>query len=363
MAKENQQVLRFDNPDLWFGGTEEGVIDEIVIPNYVAPEEEEQEEEEEKKIETPEDTSEQEEVEVEEKEEENEEEEGEEDSVKFTKVQALVAGAEYIKEKFEIDYEKALETEEDVVEFFEEFTDFYAREKYETLRNTNQQVAKVFDILEEGGNVENLIELFKVQKSVVDIDITEEKGQKEIIEKYYTEIAKWDKAQLKRNLERWEANEELETEAKFAQEKYQEFLAEKQQKEIENQRKSAEESKQFEQQKINLYGNYLQKLGLKKEEITDSLKFAFQEYKTLPNKEKITRLEEAILIAQTDPSKLRELELFLRDSDKYIQTKIAEQTTKKSNTKFGQILENQVNKKGGNAPDSKKTKTPVLIFK
>ena len=362
MAKENQQVLRFDNPDLWFGGTEEGVIDEIVIPNYVAPEEEEQEEEEEKKIETPEDTTEQEEVE-EKEESDEEEEEGEEDSVKFTKVQALVAGAEYIKEKFEIDYEKALETEEDVVEFFEEFTDFYAREKYETLRNTNQQVAKVFDILEEGGNVENLIELFKVQKSVVDIDITEEKGQKEIIEKYYTEIAKWDKAKLKKNLERWEANEELEEEAKFAQKEYQDFLAEKQQKEIEKEKKLAEQAKQIEQQKINLYGNYLQKSGLKKEEITDSLKFAFQEYKQLANGEKITRLEEAVLIAQTNPIKLRELELFLRDSDKYIQTKIAEQTTKKSNTKFGQILENQVNKKGGNTPDSKKTKTPVLIFK
>lgn len=355
MAKE--QVLFFNEED-WvnqFNSQDNiEVVGEDELPD--APVEETEDVEEEEK--------ESEEVEQEEQEEEEDKQEDEDESDKYTRLESLTAAAEYIADKYKLEFDKeSLKTEEDVVDFFEQFTDFYIGEKWETVKNTNAQTAKVFEVLEKEGNIEGLIALFNQQKEIVDLDIKDESSQKQIIEKYYTEVVKWNKEKIKKSIERWEANDELFSEAEEAQKEYQKVFAEKQAKEVEKELALAAQREDIQKQKINALGGFLTQKGLKREEIQSTLAFVYQDAYKLPNGEKITQLDKYILDFQKAPEKLFELTEFLKDSEKYIQKKITEATSKESNKTFDKILSNNKSKKGGEAPvqtSSKKEK--VLKF-
>lgn len=355
MAKE--QVLFFNEED-WvnqFNSQDNiEVVGEDELPD--APVEETEDVEEEEKEEK-EDVEQEETTEEEEKEEEDE-------SDKYSRLESLTAAAEYIADKYKLEFDKtSLKTEEDVVDFFEQFTDFYIGEKWETVKNTNAQTAKVFEVLEKEGNIEGLIALFNQQKEIVDLDIKDESSQKQIIEKYYTEVVKWNKEKIKKSIERWEANDELFSEAEEAQKEYQKVFAEKQAKEVEKELALAAQREEIQKQKINALGAHLTQKGLKRDEIQSTLAFVYQDAYKLPNGEKITRLDKYILDFQKIPEKLFELTEFLKDSEKYIQKKITEATSKESNKTFDKILSNNKSKKGGEAPvqtSSKKEK--VLKF-
>lgn len=359
MAKE--QVLFFNEED-WvnqFNSTEDiEVVGEDELPDAPVSEEDVEEQEKEEEEIAPVEESEETTKEAEEEKEEEDEEE------KYSRFESLTAAAEYIADKYKLEFDKtSLKTEEDVVDFFEQFTDFYIGEKWETVKNTNAQTAKVFEVLEKEGNIEGLIALFNQQKELVDLDIKEETGQKQIIERYYSEIVKWSKDKIKKNIERWEANDELLSEAQEAQEKYQEVLAAKQAKEVEKELALATQREEIQKQKINALGGFLTQKGLKKDEIQSTLSFVYQDAFKLPNGEKITQLDKAILDFQKNPEKLFELTEFLKDSDKYIQKKIAEITSKESNKTFDKILSNNKNKKGGEAPaQTASKKEKVLKF-
>lgn len=351
MAKE--QVLFFNEED-WVNQFNSNdnieVVGEDELPD--APVEETEDVEEEEK--------EDEEVEQEEKSEDEEEEE----SDKYSRLESLTAAAEYIADKYKLEFDKeSLKTEEDVVDFFEQFTDFYIGEKWETVKNTNAQTAKVFEVLEKEGNIEGLIALFNQQKEIVDLDIKDESSQKQIIEKYYTEVVKWNKEKIKKSIERWEANDELFSEAEEAQKEYQKVFAEKQAKEVEKELALAAQREEIQKQKINALGGFLTQKGLKKDEIQSTLAFVYQDAYKLPNGEKITQLDKYILDFQKVPEKLFELTEFLKDSEKYIQKKITEATSKESNKTFDKILSNNKSKKGGEAPvQTASKKEKVLKF-
>lgn len=356
MAKE--QVLFFNEED-WenqFNSKEDiEPIETDDLPDAPKDEEIEEEEEEEATEEAASEDVEESEEKVEESEEESEEED------KFTRLESLTAAAEYIANKYKLEFDKTtLKTEEDVVDFFEEFTDFYINEKWETVKNTNAQTAKVFEVLEKEGNIEGLIQLFHQQKELTDIDIKEEQGQKELIDKYYTEVVKWSKEKIKKNIERWEANDELFSEAQEAQEKYQEFYAAKQAKIVEKELELAKQREDVQKQKIHALGVHLTEKGLKKDEIQATLAFVYQDAFQLPNGEKITTLDKYILDFQKSPQKLYELTEFLKDSDKYIQKKIAEISSKETNKRFDQMVANK-NKKGGEAPPQTTTKKEKVL--
>lgn len=357
MAKQQQQVLMLDDVDKWFPTNNEEGIQQVY-----EEEEEEEEEIEEKEEDTLEEDSLEEAKDV--KEEAVEEDDTEET---YTKLQALKAGVEYLVEKFNVSYEKELETEEDVISFFEEFSNFYGEQKYETLKSQNIYVTKVLDILEEGGNVENLIELFKQSKEVYEIDSNTEEGQKMLIEKYYSEVVGWNKERIKKHLDRVEANDELSEESKEVAGEYQKHIAKKQEAEIAREKQLAQQREAVQKQKINALGGFLQTKGLKKEEIKENLAFVYQDAYRLPNGELITALDKHILDFQKNPDELFELIQFLKDKDKYVQTKISGFNSKKADKTFDTILKNQKNKKSGEEitePSKQKEKTlPTLKFK
>lgn len=90
--------------------------------------------------------------------------------------------------------------------------------------------------IKQGGNPDDVIDIFKEQRSVQAIDTKSVDGQKAIIEKYYSEVLNWKPEKVRKQIERIIIDDELETEAAEVEEKfnesYKERLAEIQEQEI-----------------------------------------------------------------------------------------------------------------------------------
>ena len=104
----------------------------------------------------------------------------------------------------------------------------------------------IFAHIKQGGNPDDVIDIFKEQKAIQAIDTKSVDGQKAIIEKYYSEVLNWKPEKVRKQIERIIVDDELETEAAEVEEKfnesYKERLAEIQQQEI--QRKEDQKRKE-----------------------------------------------------------------------------------------------------------------------
>jgi len=80
--------------------------------------------------------------------------------------------------------------------------------------------------IKEGGNPDEIIDLFKEQKQLESIDITSDEGKLSKIHKYYSEIIGWKPEKVKKHLERIVQDEEIESELSDVNEKYDEFYQE-----------------------------------------------------------------------------------------------------------------------------------------
>lgn len=94
--------------------------------------------------------------------------------------------------------------------------------------------------IKNGGNPDDIIDLFKEQKQIENFDVSDERGQLTLIEKYYQEEIGWSKAKVDKYITSLKGAESgLEDEAKEIQGKYDEIYS-KQLEEIKRQQDSFE---------------------------------------------------------------------------------------------------------------------------
>lgn len=94
----------------------------------------------------------------------------------------------------------------------------------ETIGATGDYGKAIIDYVENGGNPDEVIDIFKEQKRVESIAIDTEDGQKNLIEKYYTEVYDWTPEKTKKYINNLISSDELESEAKEVDTKYKEYF-------------------------------------------------------------------------------------------------------------------------------------------
>jgi len=264
----------------------------------------------------------------------------------------------------------------DTIEFntetFAELLEAQAKHKADTALsdkiNSMGEVAKrIIDYETNGGDPRFIIEAFREQKNLENIDLEQPEAQVEIIREYYTRAGKsknWIDKQV--NLLKEEGEQALKDEAvenhKLILEQIQDEISstEKEQAEWEERRKVAEQ--QFNQS----VRKFIHTDDLPERDKKDLEKFFFEYKYPLPNGNKVNELYKKWMDIQNDPKKYYKFVKFVKDFDKFEDaTKVTKEITKKT---FNFLRDNQGegSKKTTATPEYQekpsKTKNP-FIFK
>ena len=227
----------------------------------------------------------------------------------------------------------------------------------ELLDSTGEYGKAIISHVKNGGNPDEIIDLFKEQKQLEALDTTQEIPQKEIIEKYYSEIIGWKKEKIEKYISNLEGEDgALEIEAIEIKEKFDD-LYKKQIVEIQKQQEKEKirqenEQKEYVQglvKEINSFEGFTDK---EKKIITDSIIVTNHR---LQDGTKVNNFYVKFQELQKDPKKYIELIHFVVDNEGYKEKiKIKEQadvTRKQWNFIKGNSA---VSKKGTHQPDTSK---------
>jgi hypothetical protein len=214
----------------------------------------------------------------------------------------------------------AKQTEEKVNSLFSELLD-----------STGDYGKAIISHIKEGGNPDEIIDLFKEQKYTESIDTSTPEGKVNIIGKYYNEVLGWRPERIQKHLQRIIADDDVESEASEIEEKYNEYYQE-QLAEIEGER-MLQKQRNLERQKEFVTGI---KSSLDETEYTPREKQLIEQ--SLLNIKKtemgpITDFNLKFAELQRDPKKLIDLVYYVMDQEGFkkrvnakAETKVAEKT-------------------------------------
>jgi hypothetical protein len=214
----------------------------------------------------------------------------------------------------------AKQTEEKVNSLFSELLD-----------STGDYGKAIISHIKEGGNPDEIIDLFKEQKYTESIDTSTPEGKVNIIGKYYNEVLGWRPERIQKHLQRIIADDDVESEASEIEEKYNEYYQE-QLAEIEGER-MLQKQRNLERQKEFVTGI---KSSLDETEYTPREKQLIEQ--SLLNIKKtemgpVTDFNLKFAELQRDPKKLIDLVYYVMDQEGFkkrvnakAETKVAEKT-------------------------------------
>jgi len=214
----------------------------------------------------------------------------------------------------------AKQTEEKVNSLFSELID-----------STGDYGKAIISHIKEGGNPDEIIDLFKEQKTIESIDTSTPEGKVNIIGKYYNEVLGWKPERIQKHLQRIIADEDVDIEASEIEDKYKEHYQE-QLAQIEGER-TAQKERNLERQKEFVTGI---KSSLAETEYTPKEKQLIEQ--ALLNVKKtekgpITDFNLKFAELQKDPKKLIDLVYYVMDQDGFkkrvntkAETKVAAKT-------------------------------------
>lgn len=226
----------------------------------------------------------------------------------------------------------------------------------ELVDETGDYGKAILSYVKNGGDPNQIIDLFKEQKSIEAIDTSSEEGKQAKIESYYTDVLNWKPDRVKRHVNRLVENNEIDEEFEIVEEAYGKHYQDKL-NEIQ------EEQRQEEQRRID-----------KQKEFVNSIKSALDENANLTNKEKqiiassildfkhklnngqkVNDFYLRFAEVQSDPKEYVELVQFIMNKEDYL-TRIRKQEETKANKKAFNFIK-------GNASVSKPSSQNVSINK
>lgn len=200
------------------------------------------------------------------------------------------------------------------------------------LTATNDIVAGIIKFQQTGGNMDEILDLFKERQSVLKQDWDSEEGAIKGIKKYYKDFQNWDEAKINKYIKNLEADEEgeIEKEKEFVKSKINEHYKKEQEllesREFERQRAE----KEIQETKIANSYNILKEGGFSEKDTNSLLGQVFQpKYKTKEG-EILTELDAQILKIKSNEKELLEFAQFVLNKDKY--KKSLTQTVKNETT-------------------------------
>lgn len=212
----------------------------------------------------------------------------------------------------------------------------------ELIDSTGAYGKAIISHIKNGGNPDEIIDLFKEQKSIESIDTSTEDGKQAKIEKYYSEVLGWKPQKVEKLVRRLIADGEIETEFADVEEQFNEYYNKKLEA-IEEERKAVEfENKRKQEVFVNSIKEALDEdpsLNAREKQIIASSILDFRH--NLGNGQKVNDFYVKFAEMQADPKKYIKLVRFVMDGDNYEKQIQVQEKSKAAKEIFSFIKGNQ----------------------
>ena len=212
----------------------------------------------------------------------------------------------------------------------------------ELIDSTGPYGKAIISHIKNGGSPDEIIDIFKEQKSIEQIDTSTDDGKKAKIEKYYTDVLGWKPQKVQKVVNRLIEDNDLESEFQDVEEQFGEHYNKKLQA-IEEERQAAEfENKRRQEVFIGNIKQALDEdpaLNIRDKNLIASSILDFRH--KLDNGQKVNDFYLKFAEMQADPKKYIKLVRFVMDSENYEKQIQVQEKTKASKEIFSFIKGNQ----------------------
>lgn len=222
----------------------------------------------------------------------------------------------------------------------------------------------IIEYTKNGGNPDEIIDLFKEQKSVESINIEETDGQKDIIKHYYSEVLGWKPEKIEKYMSNLMLSNELENEATEVKELFQQFYK----KEAERLNSEREEFTKKQKEAEEAFEGNIKTSIRDRKDLTTSEKRQVEEYllsydQRLPNGNLVNKFYVNFAKMQANPSDYIDLVLFVMDKQKFVEKVAIKEKSQAASKAFNFIKGNgAVSTKKGTSYDQVKKNEKVTGF-
>lgn len=206
----------------------------------------------------------------------------------------------------------------------------------------------IIDYVKNGGNPDEIIDLFKEQKQVESINIEQADGQKDLVKHYYTEVMGWKPEKAEKYISNLMMQNELENEAQEVQELFKSYYK----KEADRLNKEREDFAEKQKEAEIAFETNIKTAIKDRKDLTPGEKKTIEDYlltydQRLPNGNMVNKFYVNFAKMQQNPQDYIDLVAFVMDKQKFLQKVSTTEKTKATAEAFKFI-------KGNGAVSSKK---------
>lgn len=222
----------------------------------------------------------------------------------------------------------------------------------ELVDSTGDYGKAIIQHIKDGGNPDVIIDLFKEQKEMEQIDTSSEEGKITKIGIYYSDVLGWKPERIKKHIQRILADEDLETEFSDIEEQYSSYYERKLQEINRSREDDLKKRKDDQRRFVESVNSSMMDLGYNDSErkfIENSLFTIIKDSQG----NQTTKFRERYNEVSRDPKKLIKLVEFIMDDKKFIEKIKAAEETKAATKTFSFIKGNSATSKpkGSEKPD------------
>lgn len=234
----------------------------------------------------------------------------------------------------------------------------------ELLDSTGPFGKAIIEFTKNGGNPDEIIDLFKEQKTVESLSIEQPEGQKSLIKQYYTDVMGWKPEKADKYISNLTLSGELENEATEVKELYGAFYKKEAERLGSEQQEFAKKQKEAEQ----AFESNIRNTIKDRKDLTPTEKKVVEDYllsydQKLPNGNMVNKFYVNFAKMQANPQDYVDLVMFVMDKQKFVQKISKQEQTKEAAKAFSFIKGNgAVSTKKGTSYDSIKKAEKVTDF-
>lgn len=257
----------------------------------------------------------------------------------YTREDAVKAGAKMIGGIFGITDDQVPfdELDEDgVVDFFSQLAEQLKENTYNSIKNSDDITRNLLDYKEKGGDPLELLQLYKQQDEVEQIEISDIKGQRKVVQKYYKEVLGWEEDEIDDHVESLATTEKLEKEAQRLKGKFDAHYENERKLKQQRQQKIQERETILLQEKQEAFQRALQsnKISKKESDGLHALAFGKGRY---PDGRIVDRFDHELAQIQRDPEKFLDLVRFIHNKEEYLKTVGQAKLNQENNDSFRKL--------------------------
>lgn len=251
-------------------------------------------------------------------------------------------------------------TQEVYAELAAKQDEFRLNKKFDELVNSTGNYGKaIISHIKNGGNPDEVIDIFKEQQQVQSIDTSTETGKQSLIEKYYKEVLGWKPEKVERTVKRLITDNEIDTEFNDVKELWDNHYQQK----LDKLKEDSDAQKQAALDKKKTFVNNVKSaidddgtLTPKEKKLIEKSILDFKH--TLDNGQKVSDFYVKFAEMQSNPKTYVQLVRFVMDPEKFVKTLEEKADSKAAVKTFNFIKNNSAVDKPKATPVEVNEKTP-----